>query len=89
MARILNFVGYFVGSICWVSVTGLISRIYPPLLPWYWGFLVLFILALIGLGSFYGRKAYIGVLNTSEPIVIGLVIILFVGCIVGGIASHV
>jgi hypothetical protein len=89
MARVLNFAGYFVGSICWVCVTGLTSRKYPYLLPWYWGFLILFILALIGVGSFYGRKAYAGVLDTSEPIIIGLVIILFFGSIVGGIASHV
>lgn len=89
MPRVLNFTTYFIGSICWVAIAGLISRTYPPLLPWYWGFLVLFILGLIGLGSYYGRKAYIGVLNTSEPIVIGLVIILFVGCIVGGIAANV
>lgn len=89
MPRILNFVGYFIGSISWVCVAGLISRNYPQMLPWYWGFLVLFILGLIGVGSFYGRKAYIGVLNTSEPIIIGIVIILFVGSIVGGIASHV
>ena len=89
MARVLNFTGYFVGSICWVTVAGLTSRNYPYLLPWYWGFLILFILALISLGSFYGRKAYAGVLDTSEPIIIGLVIILFVGSIVGGIASHV
>lgn len=89
MARVLNFVGYFIGSTCTVSLFGLISRSNPVLIPWYWVFLVLFILALIGLGSFYGRKAYTGVLNTSEPIIIGLIIILFVGCILGGIAAYV
>lgn len=89
MSRILNFTGYFVASICWVGLCGLISRFFPVLHPWYWAFLLLFILALVALGSFYGRKAYTGLLNTSEPVIIGLIIILFVGCILGGIASHV
>jgi hypothetical protein len=89
MARVLNFTGYFVGSICWVCVAGLTSRKYPYLLPWYWGFLILFILALISLGSFYGRKSYIGLLNTSEAVLLGLIITLFVGAVLGGIASYV
>jgi len=89
MARILNFIGYFVGSICWVSLVGLISRFYTQLHPWYWVFFLVFLTALIALGSFYGRKAYTGLLNTSEAVLFGILIVLFVGAVLGGIASHV
>lgn len=89
MARVLNFLGYFVGSICWVAITGLLFRYYNSLQGWYWVFITLFLLALIGLVSYYGRKSYIGLLNTSEAVLFGIVIILFIGCIVGGIAAYV
>ncbi|MBE9144879.1 hypothetical protein [Planktothrix mougeotii] len=89
MARILNFVGYFVGSICTVSLCGLISRSNPVLTPWYWVFFIVFLLTLIGLGSFYGRRAYVGLLNTSEAVMFGILIIMFVGCILGGVAAYV
>ena len=89
MARVLNFVGYFVGSICWVCVAGLTTRYYTQLQRWYWVFFILFLLTLIALTSFYGRKSYIGLLNTSEAVLLGLVITLFVGAILGGIASYV
>jgi hypothetical protein len=46
-------------------------------------------MALIGLSSYYGRKSYIGILDTSEAILLGLTITLFMGCILGGIASYV
>lgn len=89
MARVLNFAGYFIGSICWVSLTGLISRSYSSLMPWYWVFFLIFLMVLIGLGSVYGRRAYVGLLNTSEAVMFGILITLFVGGILGGIASHV
>ncbi|MCF3609802.1 hypothetical protein L2E81_25645 [Planktothrix agardhii 1033] len=89
MARVLNFVGYFVASICWISIGGLITRYYPKLQAWYWVFFALFLMALIGLSSYYGRKSYIGILDTSEAILLGLTITLFMGCILGGIASYV
>ncbi len=89
MARILNFIGYFVGSICWVTITGLVFRYYNSLQAWFWVFITLFLLALIGLLSYYGRKSYIGLLNTSEAVLFGIVIILFIGCILGGVISHV
>lgn len=88
MARVLNFVGYFVGSICWVTVTGLVFRTYGSLQGWYWVFVTLFLLTLIGLGSFYGRRAYVGLLNTSEAVMFGILIILFIGCILGGVAAY-
>lgn len=89
MARVLNFVGYFVGSICWVTITGLVFRYYNSLQAWFWVFITLFLLALIGLLSYYGRKSYIGLLNTSEAVLFGIVIILFIGCVLGGVISHV
>jgi hypothetical protein len=89
MARVLNFAGYFVGSICWVTTGGMITRYYPKLQSWYWMFFILFLMALIALGSYYGRKGYTGLLNTSESVLLGLLIVLFVGSIVGGIASYV
>ena len=89
MARVLNFVGYFIGSICWVCVAGLTTRYYTQLQRWYWVFFILFLLTLIALTSFYGRRAYTGILNTSEAVLLGLVITLFVGAILGGIASYV
>ena len=89
MARVLNFAGYFIGSICWVCVAGLTTRYYTQLQRWYWVFFILFLLTLIALTSFYGRKSYIGLLNTSEAVLLGLVITLFVGAILGGIASYV
>jgi MFS family permease len=89
MARVLNFTGYFVGSICWVCVAGLTTRYYTQLQNWYWMFFILFLMALIALGSYYGRKGYTGLLNTSESVLLGLLIVLFVGAIFGGIASYV
>lgn len=89
MARVLNFVGYFIGSICWVSITGLVFRYYNSLQAWFWVFITLFLLALIGLLSYYGRKSYIGLLNTSEAVLFGIVIILFIGVVLGGVISHV
>jgi hypothetical protein len=89
MARVLNFAGYFVGSICWVTTGGMITRYYPKLQSWYWMFFILFLMALIALGSYYGRKGYTGLLNTSESVLLGLLIVLFVGSIVGGIATYV
>ncbi|MBE9144914.1 hypothetical protein [Planktothrix mougeotii] len=89
MARVLNFIGYFIGSICWVCITGLVFRYYNSLQGWFWVFITLFLLALIGLLSYYGRKSYIGLLNTSEAVLFGIVIILFVGCILGGVAAYV
>jgi hypothetical protein len=89
MARVLNFLGYFVGSICWVSISGLLTRYYTQLQRWYWVFFTLFLLALIALGSYYGRRGYVGLLNTSESVLLGLLIVLFVGAILGGIASYV
>ncbi|WP_408975780.1 hypothetical protein, partial [Planktothrix sp.] len=64
MARVLNFIGYFIGSVCWVCITGLVFRYYNSLQGWFWVFITLFLLALIGLLSYYGRKSYIGLLNT-------------------------
>jgi hypothetical protein len=46
-------------------------------------------MALIALGSYYGRKGYTGLLNTSESVLLGLLIVLFVGAILGGIATYV
>jgi hypothetical protein len=89
MARVLNFTGYFVGSICWVSIGGLVTRYYTKLQSWYWVFFTLFLVCLIGLSSYYGRKSYIGLLNTSEAVLLGLLITLFVGAILGGIATYV
>jgi hypothetical protein len=89
MARVLNFTGYFVGSICWVTTGGMITRYYPKLQSWYWMFFILFLMALIALGSYYGRKGYTGLLNTSESVLLGLLIVLFVGAILGGIATYV
>jgi MFS family permease len=89
MARILNFAGYFIGSICWVCVAGLTTRYYTQLQNWYWMFFTLFLVCLIGLSSYYARKSYTGLLNTSEAVLLGLVITLFVGCVLGGIASYV
>jgi hypothetical protein len=89
MARVLNFLGYFVGSICWVSVGGLVTRYYTKLQSWYWVFFALFLVCLIGLSSYYARKSYTGILNTSEAVLLGLVITLFVGAVLGGIASYV
>ena len=89
MARVLNFTGYFVGSICWVTTGGLVTRYYTKLQTWYWVFFTLFLVYLIGLSSYYGRKSYTGLLNTSEAVLLGLVITLFVGAILGGIATYV
>ena len=89
MARVLNFTGYFIGSICWVTTGGMITRYYPKLQNWYWMFFILFLMALIALGSYYGRKGYTGLLNTSESVLLGLLIVLFVGAILGGIATYV
>ncbi len=89
MERVLNFVGYFVGSICWVGLGGLITRYYTGLQIWYWVFFTLFLVRLIWLSSYYGRKSYIGLLNTSEAVLLELTITLFVGAILGGIASYV
>lgn len=89
MARVLNFTAYFFGSICWVTTGGLVTRYYPKLQNWYWVFFTLFLVALIALGSYYGRKGYTGLLNTSESVLLGLLIVLFVGAVLGGIASYV
>ena len=89
MARVLNFAGYFIGSICWVCVAGLTTRYYTQLQRWYWVFFILFLLTLIALTSFYGRRAYTGLLNTSEAVMFGILIIMFVACILGGIAAYV
>ena len=89
MARVLNFTAYFFGSICWVTTGGLVTRYYTQLQNWYWMFFILFLMALIALGSYYGRKGYTGLLNTSESVLLGLLIVLFVGAILGGIASYV
>ncbi len=89
MARVLNCAAYFFGSICWVTTGGLVTRYYTKLQVWYWVFFALFLVCLIGLSSYYGRKSYIGLLNTSEAVLLGLVITLFVGCVLGGIASYV
>lgn len=89
MARVLNFLGYFIGSICTVAVSGLISRQYPSFTPWYWVFFTLSLLTLIGLGSYCGRQAYKGLLNTSEAVMFGVLIVLFVGFILGGVAANV
>ena len=89
MARVLNFAGYFIGSICWVCVAGLTTRYYTQLQRWYWVFFILFLLTLIALTSFYGRRAYTGLLNTSEAVMFGILTIMFVACILGGIAAYV
>lgn len=89
MARILNFVGYFLTAFTTTALLGLISRYYPVIWNWYWVFFVLFLLTLIALGSYYGRKGYTGLLNTSESVLLGLLIALFVAVILGGIAAHV
>lgn len=89
MPRVLNFYSYFLIAFCLTALTGLISRIYTQIYIWYWVFFIGFLLTLIGLGSFYGRKAYTGLLNTSEAVMFGILILLFIGCILGGIASHV
>ena len=89
MARVLNFTGYFIGSICITASLGLTTRYYTQLQNWYWMFFILFLMALIALGSYYGRKGYTGLLNTSESVLLGLLITLFVGAILGGIATYV
>ena len=89
MVRVLNFVGYFIGSICITASLGLTTRYYTQLQRWYWVFFILFLVCLIGLSSYYARKSYTGILNTSEAVLLGLVITLFVGAILGGIASYV
>lgn len=88
MARVLNFYSYFLIAFCLTALTGLISRIYTQIYIWYWVFFTGFLAFLVGLGSFYGRKAYTGLLNTSEAVLFGVLIFLFVGCVLGGIASH-
>jgi hypothetical protein len=89
MARVLNFTGYFVGSICITASLGLTTRYYTQLQRWYWVFFALFLLTLIALTSFYGRRAYTGLLNTSEAVMFGILTIMFVACILGGIAAYV
>lgn len=89
MPRILNFFCYFVGSICWVTFLGLLARYYNKAHFWYWVFFLLFLLVLSGFASFYGRKAYVGLLNTSDSVLFGVVISLFIGAILGGVMSHV
>lgn len=89
MPRLLNFYNYFLIAFCGVSLFGILSRLYPPMIPWYWGLLLLFLAALMAVCSFHGRKAYVGILNTSESILLGILVVLFVGSILGGIASHV
>ncbi|HBK22867.1 MAG TPA: hypothetical protein DDZ60_10305 [Planktothrix sp. UBA10369] len=89
MARVLNFGGYFLTAFAVTGLLGLISRYYPVIWNWYWVFFTLFLLTLIALGSYYGRKSYAGLLNTSESVLFGLLIVLFVAVILGGIAAHV
>lgn len=89
MSRVLNFAGYFLTAFATTGLLGLISRYYPVIWNWYWVFFALFLSSLIALGSYYGRRGYVGLLNTSESVLLGLLIALFVAVILGGIAAHV
>lgn len=87
MPRIANYWAWFLFGFTLWATFGMISRGIPKLIPWFWGFLTLFLLIVVVMATVAGRKAYASQLNTTEAVILSNVVLIGLSALGGAIAA--